>query len=194
MVNKIQKPDVKGEPTDICDTKFLALKEAKYVDKTGKESKWNYVSRKKTTGVVTVIPFDERKARLLFIKQARVPVRKIVISFPAGLIDGNEDPEQTAARELEEETGYRIKRIISKSPLLPKSAGLTDESTYQIQCIVDERNVGRQKLERSENIEFFWASPLEFLEIVRNMDLNEFAVENDTWSFVSGILKGKETC
>lgn len=43
---------------------------------------------------------------LLLEKQFRAPAEKVVIEFPAGLVDEGETPEQAALRELKEETGY----------------------------------------------------------------------------------------
>lgn len=39
-------------------------------------------------------------------KQFRPPIAKVSIEVPAGLCDANETAEQTAVRELKEETGY----------------------------------------------------------------------------------------
>jgi ADP-ribose pyrophosphatase len=43
---------------------------------------------------------------LLLEKQFRPPTGKIVIEFPAGMVDEGETPEQSAVRELREETGF----------------------------------------------------------------------------------------
>lgn len=44
--------------------------------------------------------------KVLLEKQFRAPAGKIVIEFPAGLVDEGETVEQAALRELKEETGY----------------------------------------------------------------------------------------
>ncbi|MEQ6207291.1 NUDIX hydrolase [Enterococcus mundtii] len=63
-------------------------------------------------GGVGIIAFDE-KDRLLLVKQFRKPLEKVILEIPAGKIDPGEKqaPEITAARELEEETGYRAERL-----------------------------------------------------------------------------------
>lgn len=43
---------------------------------------------------------------LLLQKQWRPPINQIVIEIPAGMVDAGETVEQTAERELKEETGY----------------------------------------------------------------------------------------
>jgi ADP-ribose pyrophosphatase len=45
------------------------------------------------------------------IRQYRYHLRKVLLEFPAGHIENNEDPEKTATRELLEETGYHAREI-----------------------------------------------------------------------------------
>jgi ADP-ribose pyrophosphatase len=91
---------------------------------------WEYVTRPGVTGIVGILAVTT-EGRLLLVEQYRPPVGKRVIEIPAGLAgDGadvaGEELAAAAARELEEETGYRAGRM----ELLasgPPSAGVSDE-------------------------------------------------------------------
>lgn len=175
--------DITQEKT-LCETKFLELKEVDYVD-DGKSGKWSYVSRKNNNGIVAIIA--RKNYKFLFIMQKRVPVNKYVISFPSGLIDEGESPQQAAKRELKEETGYRIRHIISTSPFLPKSAGLTDESVYIVRCNVHEQQ--GWITDPAEGTRPFWMSAGKFIDYVHTLDPDIYAVENIAWSFIIGYAR-----
>jgi ADP-sugar diphosphatase len=74
---------------------------------------------------------DTGESRFLLIRQHRVGSGHFSLEFPAGMVDGDEDPAAAAARELEEETGLRLEAA-SLIPLWDKalfsSPGLSDES------------------------------------------------------------------
>jgi ADP-ribose pyrophosphatase len=58
-------------------------------------------------GIVTY--FDD--GTTAFVRQYRHPARRYVLEIPAGKLDPGERPEQTAARELEEELGVVAARL-----------------------------------------------------------------------------------
>ena len=62
-------------------------------------------------GAVALVPMVDRD-HVCLVKNERYAVGQTLLEVPAGTIDPGETPDQTAARELAEETGYRAGRII----------------------------------------------------------------------------------
>jgi ADP-ribose pyrophosphatase len=102
--------------------------------------KWEYVSRARNIRAAVILAVED--GHVLLVEQFRVPLDRICIELPAGLIgddDGGEDEsdETAAGRELEEETGYRAHKIetigefwsspgmVSESFTLVRASGLT---------------------------------------------------------------------
>lgn len=61
-------------------------------------------------GGVTIVPV-EPDGRLLMVRQYRHPCARALLELPAGTLDPPEAPEACAERELQEETGYRPRRL-----------------------------------------------------------------------------------
>ena len=77
--------------------------------------KWEYVTRSRGIRAAVILAVDEAD-HVLLVEQFRVPLGKPCLELPAGLIGdhddvADEDAALAAARELEEETGYRAARI-----------------------------------------------------------------------------------
>jgi ADP-ribose pyrophosphatase len=62
-------------------------------------------------GAVALVPMVDQE-HVCLIENQRFAIGKTLLEVPAGTIDPGETPEQTAQRELLEETGYRAGRII----------------------------------------------------------------------------------
>lgn len=67
--------------------------------------------------------------RMLMVEQYRKPMEKFQVEIPAGKLDPGEDPMAAAARELEEETGYRAGKLRPVSAFYT-SPGFADEKLY----------------------------------------------------------------
>lgn len=61
-------------------------------------------------GAVGLIPITEDNCVVL-VKQFRKPVEKFLLEIPAGKLELNEEPRETAIRELKEETGFEAGKI-----------------------------------------------------------------------------------
>ena len=108
---------------------------------TKRRGKWEYASRARGIRAAVILAIDEAGHAIL-VEQYRVPLGRICLELPAGLIgddDGSEDesPETAANRELEEETGYTAAHMenlgefysspgmVSESFTLLRATGLT---------------------------------------------------------------------
>ena len=59
---------------------------------------------------------------LVLVRQFRHGSRVVTLEIPGGLVDPGEDPATAAARELLEETGYRVGRLESLGSINPNPA------------------------------------------------------------------------
>ena len=85
--------------------------EGKYIV-AKKQGTWEYVARARGIQAAVILAVDE--GAVLLVEQYRVPLGQRSLELPAGLVGDEEDGESaetSAARELEEETGYRPARI-----------------------------------------------------------------------------------
>ncbi|MBI3863951.1 MAG: NUDIX hydrolase [Planctomycetia bacterium] len=94
--------------------------------------------------------------RLVMTREFRVPLGDYELSFPAGLRDGDERLEETARRELAEETGLSLTKVYALSPPVVSSAGMSDESAA-IAFVECEGAPHTNNAEHSEDIQLLIA-------------------------------------
>lgn len=74
----------------------------------GKTAKWDYLHH---NGAAAVVPVMD-DGRILMVRQYRNAIDRYTLEIPAGAVDAPEEPGIVcAARELEEETGYRSENL-----------------------------------------------------------------------------------
>ena len=100
-------------------------------------------------GAAAVVPVTEA-GEVVLIRQYRHAAAGYLYEIPAGKLDPGESPLTCAARELEEETGYRAATLV---PLLSvfSTPGFTDEVIHLFMAM--ELTPGRQTLEYDEVLE-----------------------------------------
>ena len=84
----------------------------------------------KHPGAAAILAFDE-KNRLILVRQHRYP-HGYVLEIPAGTLEKGESPKACALREIQEEIGYRAKRMTHLVTYYP-SIGYNTEA---IHCFV----------------------------------------------------------
>ena len=93
------------------DAPLETVWQGKYISAL-KRGRWEYVSRTGSTNAVVILA--EHDGKVILIEQYRVPVGGICLELPAGLVgdeDENATVEDTAIKELEEETGFTCDRV-----------------------------------------------------------------------------------
>jgi len=97
--------------TDDADAPLQTMWQGKSISAL-KRGRWEYVSRTGSTNAVVIIA--ESDGKVILVEQYRVPVGSRCLELPAGLV-GDEDEhatvEDTAVKELEEETGFTCERV-----------------------------------------------------------------------------------
>lgn len=121
----------------VKDGKYLKNYELTYLNKAGKEKKYEIVSRRDLSGVedlgaapsgVSVVATCEDK--LLLLQEFRMGVNRNVYNLCAGMIDQGETIEACIARELYEEAGLKVKKIKKILPPSFAAVAISDTTTY----------------------------------------------------------------
>lgn len=79
-------------------------------------------------GAACIVPMLD-KDTVLLVEQWRIGAKRPLWEIPAGTLDPGEDPLACAARELEEETGYRAGKLEHLFTMFP-SPGILDEKMH----------------------------------------------------------------
>ena len=104
-----------------------------------KDGRWEYAERTGDIDAAVIVAVHE--GHLLLIEQKRIPAGCTTLELPAGLVgdDGEAEAATTAAaRELEEETGYRAAKVEALGRFY-SSPGLTSESFTMVRATGLER-------------------------------------------------------
>ena len=160
------------------DGKYLRSYELTYLNKTGKEKKYEIVSRNdiksaddlgnSTAGVSIVAT---RNKKLLLLKEFRMGINRSIYNLCAGMTEKNETVEECIKRELYEETGLIVTEF--RKILRPSysSVAISDVKT-QIAFVEVAGNLTNKNTSDNEMIEpgFYDAEQVKHL-----LDTEEFS-------------------
>ncbi len=115
----------------------------------GKEEKWDFVSHRMGAACVLAVRPD---GKILMVRQYRNALDRFTLEVPAGKRDSlNEDTSICAARELEEETGYRAGKL-EKLLSLKSTVAFCDEF-IDVYLATELEKIGEQHLDEAEDID-----------------------------------------
>lgn len=170
--------------------KFIHRYDITYQTEDGREKVYEMISRnpaaeniedlqKQKADAVVLIMHDRSGERLLLNREFRMALGDWVYNFPAGLIDEGETVEESAARELKEETGLDLIAISERLAVSYSAVGFSNEKNI---CLVGIANGTFAKSSSPlEEIEAAWFTK----EEVRNLLLTEpFAARTQAYAYL----------
>lgn len=120
----------------VKDGKYLKSYELTYLNKKGREKKYEIVSRSEIagpedlgtaiSGLSLVVLCEDR---LLLLKEFRMGINREIYNLCAGMLEPGESVEDCIERELYEETGLKLKRIIDILPPSFAAVAFSDVKT-----------------------------------------------------------------
>ena len=150
------------------------------VELPGGERFWHHVVRLHRAAMMVLV--DEQD-RVLLLWRHRFVQDRWGWELPGGLVDEDEDPEATAVRELEEETGYRagrVEHLVAYQPMV----GMVDSEHVVF--------VGRDPVKVAEPVEVTEADRIEWVplgsvpELIRRGLIWNSGVLVGLWGLMAG--------
>ncbi|MDQ0350920.1 ADP-ribose pyrophosphatase [Alkalibacillus filiformis] len=141
-------------------------------------------------GAVALIALTD-KDKIVMVEQYRKALGKSIIEIPAGKLEAGESPKITAARELEEETGYRAQSL-SYVVSYYTSPGFADEIIYIYKAegleVVSEDQL---QMDEDEFVELKEVSIKEALRLIEEERIHDAKTIHAIYYLMYQSLKGE---
>lgn len=147
--------------------RYLHRYELVYENRAGKEKRYEMVSRRSiaspddlgtaSSGISMIVTMN---GKFLLLKEFRMAVNRTVYNLCAGMLNEDETIEECVKRELYEETGLSVKRIIKVLPPSYAAVAISDVMT-NIVYVEAEGEISGSHASENEEIQAAFYSPAE---------------------------------
>jgi ADP-ribose pyrophosphatase len=128
-----------------------------------------------------------QKGKIILIQQYRFGTDQIELEIPGGVIDAGEAPEHAAKREMEEETGFKVKKL-KQIGMVAANPAIMNNNVYTF--LAEIAPSGEQHLDPDEIIEDEFATLKEIRNYLRNGKItNAYIVAAFHWLALQGEIK-----
>ncbi len=179
----------------VKDGKYLKNYELTYLNKAGREKKYEIVSRSLISGPealgkrvsgVSIVAYHEDK--MLLLKEFRMGVNRFIYNLCAGMMNEGESLEECIQRELYEETGLGVRKIRS---ILPPSFAAVAFSDVKTQiAFVDAEGTFEDHTSENEQIVADFYTREEVRELLETEEFSSRA-QVAAYFFCNGSEPGK---
>ncbi len=180
----------------VGDGKFLKNYELTYLNKAGREKKYEMVSRRElsspedlgqTPSGVSIVAVCQGK--MLLLHEFRMGINRNVYNLCAGMLEEGESVEDCIQRELYEETGLSVKRIRDILPASFAAVAFSDVTTYI--AIVEAEGEMFDHTSENEQIDSRFYTREEVRELIQTEQFSSRA-QLAAYFFALGALTGEE--
>lgn len=112
-----------------------------------------------------MLVFNENMDKVLINKEFRLAVNREVYNLPAGLIDYGETVEEAVKRELREETGVEVVKILKV--LNPSFVSIGESNTTGVLVYLTAKGVPHSEDNPVEEINPMWIDKQQALDILK---------------------------
>lgn len=134
-----------------------------------KDTKWNLwnvitmkPAKSESGDAIFVLPVT-KKGELIYIKEFRYNIEDFAYQFPAWAVEGDDTPEQAAAQELREETGYKAEKFVYLGEYVMNGY---IHGMLHLYLALGCEEVGQQETHELEEIEVLKGSPEQVRKLV----------------------------
>ena len=127
----------------------------------GEIEEWDYIEHRMGAAAVVAVP---EPGKVLMVHQYRPALERMTLEIPAGSRDSvTEDTKVCAARELEEETGYRAGKL---TKLLSLKTTVAFCNEFIDVYLAEELTKTQQHLDEDEYIDVYAYTPQELADMI----------------------------
>lgn len=158
--------EITTKETTIFDGKIMTVKVLDVIA-NGIETKREVV---KKGGAVAIVPIKD-DGKVVMARQYRIAIDEEMLEIPAGLMDpGEDDPLETAKRELKEETGYTAEKWTHMTEFYP-TAGFCNEYIHIF--LAEGLTPGETDFDETEVIEIEEYTIDQLMEMIKTGEVHD---------------------